>query len=140
MSPTLLAVLIVLAGLAALLIALAVLVKAVAVCLGPLGGFLVELHQLREWKARPPAGTQESPVPPPPGMTPWAPTGRPSRGIAPPPMRDDVSPTSASVPPRHPGDLDWFDEGAAEMLRERPLAPGSRMAAPPPGERIQGEA
>lgn len=137
------------AALAGLLLAIAVLVRAVATLLPPAGQLLIEVQQLREWQARTVeqkasrqmAGSAKAPVD----------RGR-STGIAPEPVfeaptpepqrpREDLGPTSASIPVMPVGDLDRWE--AMSLVEEppsaRPIAAESKVSARPPGPPIEGE-
>ena len=135
------------AALAVLIAALALLVRAIATLLPPAGQFLGEVQGLREWSAQraeqerrrvttaSPAApeTRTDGVAPAPVFEPEAPRHRVLR----PPLPE--GPTSANLPPVIVGDVDRFDEAAAEEFVARPVAPASRQAAKPPGPPIQGE-
>jgi hypothetical protein len=68
----------------------------------------------------------------------WVPT----TGVAPAPVVDRTSPTEAQMPSDMPGDWDAFASEVRAGLGERdgrPMAPGSKLQAPPPGPAIEGE-
>ena len=145
------------AALAGLLVAAAVFVRAVATLLPPVGQFLGDVQQVREWSARrkeeqarqqrvgvdaaanPTAGPRRSPGSFAPGIAPEpvfeAPVPTPTR------PRDDLGPTSASIPTMPVGDLDRWE--ALTLVEEppgaRPIAPASKVAARPPGPPVEGE-
>jgi hypothetical protein len=127
-----------LAGLTGLILALAVLLRAFAALLPPATQALTEVAQLREWNAQ----RRQEPIREP----------RVTDGIAPAPVLEPErrrprgravvlpeGPTSADLPPVVVGDVDRFDEQAAEEFIARPIAPASRHAAAPPGEPVEGE-
>lgn len=136
------------AALALLVVAFALLVRAVATLLPPAGQFLSDVQGLREWSAqraeqeRRRTTTAAAPsteprtvdgVAPAPVFEPEAPRPRLARPVMP------DGPTSADLPPVIIGDLDRFDAAAAEEFVARPVAPASRQAEKPPGPPIQGE-
>lgn len=139
------------ASLAALLLAAAMLVRAVATLLPPAGQLLVEVQQLREWQARKVEDQERVRRS---GRAPERPKAAPSPfdGIAPEPVfetppapaqrrLEDLGPTSASIPVMPVGDLDRWE--ALTLVEEppsaRPIAPASKVAARPPGPPVEGE-
>lgn len=129
-------------ALAALIWAASGFVRALASLLPSAGQFLTGVQDLRtqneerhadwrrEWRGR------------------GEPRLEPTNGVAPPPLYDEPEPrrsraaeypTSAQVPGTATGDVDRFDESLEERPGERPTASGSKLSAPPPGPKIQGE-
>lgn len=139
------------AALAALLLAAAMLVRAVATLLPPAGQLLVEVQQLREWQARKVEDQQrvsrvgrapERPPAVPGSLTGIAPEPVFEAPPAPAPRRlEDLGPTSASIPVMPVGDLDRWEALTLveEPITARPLAPESKVGARPPGPPIEGE-
>src|SRR5437762_2314207 len=138
------------AAIAVLILSLAVLLRAFAKLFPPMGEFLNDVQQMREWRERKVEQQRRGRREPRPEA--GAETAETMDGVAPapvdlsPPARDGRAraaegPTSASIPAMPVGDLDRFEDLRVfeEPPASRPVAPGSKVAAKPPGEPLQSE-
>lgn len=118
--------------------AVAQLAESVGKLLPPTSQFLTDVTALRE--PSPTSAQMPQPYGSQAGAAPWPTRRDRGYGVAPPPV-DTTSETGFTGPPVNAGDRDWFDEASLEALAQaqRPIAPGSRAAQPPPGPALDSE-